>query len=635
MCGISGILSWSEIPDRKILERMNNSLTHRGPDAQGIHIEGALGLAHRRLSVIDLTKDANQPLADVTGQYWIAYNGEIYNYKAIRKELEVIGAHFKTKSDTEVLLEAYKQWGLECLDRFNGMFAFALWDGPRRRLILARDRLGKKPLFYYKLPRGGLIFASELKALLEDPRVPRKLNMRALSQYLSFGYVTGEETMLGEVKKLAPGHYLTVEEKQEITPKEYWDLKKFFLNKRKFSSSFEASQELLQLLQDAIKLRLVSDVSLGAFLSGGIDSSSIVAGMCHSQPSGTHQTFSMGFREESFSELEMAKRVARHLKVIHKDQIVLPNLVENLSEIAYFADEPFADTSIIPMYYLAEFSRKNVTVCLSGDGADETLGGYETYLADKICRYTGFLSIAQKNLIHGLVKNFLPTTFNKVGFDYKVRKFFEGHSPDLDRAHASWRVIFSEPEKKALLCPEVFSGWSQRDPQDNFLKLAREVKECHYLDRAMYMDIKTWLPDDILAKVDRASMAHGMEIRNPFLDYRLVEFAASLPVPLKIRGFNKKYLLKVSQKDFLPRRIRYQKKRGFNTPVSHWMLKTLKPFYEDILSTQDDLFGEIILKNKIEELYNNHQKMDEDNGFKLFSLIMLSLWKRRFNISMP
>ena len=248
---------------------------------------------------------------------------------------------------------------------------------------------------------------------------------------------------------------------------------------------------------------MVSDVSLGAFLSGGIDSSSIVAGMCHTQPSGVHQTFSMGFREESFSELEMAKRVARHLKVIHKDQVLLPNLVANLSEIAYFADEPFSDTSIIPMFYLAQFSRKQVTVCLSGDGADEIFGGYETYLADKICHHTGFLSSNQKNLILGLIKKFSPTTFNKVSLDYKMRKFFEVHSQDLDRAHASWRVIFSEPEKKTLLCPEVFSEFSQQDPQDRFLQFAREVQECHYLDRAMYMDIKTWLPDDILVKVDR------------------------------------------------------------------------------------------------------------------------------------
>ena len=633
MCGISGIFSWSELPDRKILEKMNNSLTHRGPDAQGIHIEGPLGLAHRRLSVIDLAETSNQPMADVTGQYWITYNGEIYNYKIIRKELEVKGAQFKTKSDTEVLLEAYKQWGLECLDRFNGMFAFALWDGPCRRLILARDRLGKKPLFYYKLPRGGIIFASELKALLEDPRVPRKMNMRALSQYLSFGYVMGEESMVGEVKKLAPGHYITMEEKQDIIPKQYWDLKQNFLHKRTFSSPFEASQELLELLQDAIKLRMISDVSLGAFLSGGIDSSSIVAGMYRHSSSEDHQTFSMGFLEKTFSELDMANKVARYLKVSHKAQVLDSSLVENLSEIAYFADEPFADTSIIPMFYLAQFSRKDVTVCLSGDGADETLGGYETYIADKICRHTGFLSEGKKYFIQRLINKFFPTTFNKVGFGYKLRKFFEAHSLDLDRAHASWRVIFNETEKKALLCPEVFSEWSQRDPQDRFLQFAKEVRGCHYLDRAMYMDIKTWLPDDILVKVDRASMAHGMEIRSPFLDYRLVEFAASLPVSLKIRGFQKKYLLKASQKNFLPWRIRHQKKRGFNSPVSHWLLKSLRPFYEDILSTQDDLFGEIITKNAINKLYKNHQENVEDNGFKLFSLIMLFLWKRRFKIT--
>ncbi|MBT5549379.1 MAG: asparagine synthase (glutamine-hydrolyzing) [Nitrospina sp.] len=635
MCGISGVLSWSQPPDREVLKLMNDSLAHRGPDAEGIYIDGPLGLAHRRLSVIDLTIAANQPLVDITGKYCVVFNGEIYNFKALRHELETTGARFKTQSDTEVLLEAYKKWGHKCLDRFNGMFAFALWDGPQQQLFLARDRLGKKPLFYYMLPQGGLVFASELKALLEDPRIPRKMNMQALNQYLSFGYIMAPESMVDGVKKLEPAHYLIVKKGKETPPKQYWDLKSYFSQKNNFTSSADASDELLHLLRDAIKLRMVSDVSLGAFLSGGIDSSSIVAGMCHTQPSGSHHTFSMGFQEETFSELEMAKRVAQHLNVIHKDKVLLPNLAENLSEIAYYADEPFSDTSIIPMYYLAQFSRKHVTVCLSGDGADEIFGGYETYLADKICRHTGFLSPTHKNFILRLINQFSPTTFNKVSLDYKLRKFFEAHSQDLDRAHASWRVIFSESEKQSLVCPELFSEYFQEDTRNRVLHYGREVQGCHYLDRAMYMDTKTWLPDDILVKVDRASMAHGMETRSPFLDYRLVEFAASLPVSLKIHGFQKKYLLKLSQKDSLPWRVRHQRKKGFNSPVSHWMLNTLKPFYEDILSTQDDLFGEVILKNTIKELYNNHQKKLQDNGLKLFSLIMLSLWKKRFKVSMP
>ncbi|MBT6716693.1 MAG: asparagine synthase (glutamine-hydrolyzing), partial [Nitrospina sp.] len=292
MCGISGVLSWSQPPDREVLKLMNDSLAHRGPDAEGIYIDGPLGLAHRRLSVIDLTIAANQPLVDITGKYCVVFNGEIYNFKALRHELETTGARFKTQSDTEVLLEAYKKWGHKCLDRFNGMFAFALWDGPQQQLFLARDRLGKKPLFYYMLPQGGLVFASELKALLEDPRIPRKMNMQALNQYLSFGYIMAPESMVDGVKKLEPAHYLIVKKGKETPPKQYWDLKSYFSQKNNFTSSADASDELLHLLRDAIKLRMVSDVSLGAFLSGGIDSSSIVAGMCHTQPSGSHHTFS-------------------------------------------------------------------------------------------------------------------------------------------------------------------------------------------------------------------------------------------------------------------------------------------------------------------------------------------------------
>jgi asparagine synthase (glutamine-hydrolysing) len=450
MCGISGILDWSQPLPQEILHNMIRRLSHRGPDDEGVLIESHIGLAHRRLSIIYLIETANQPMQDWSGNYHIVFNGAIYNFQALRQDLEAAGSRFHTKSDTEVLLEAYKKWGTGCLQRLNGMFAFAIWDRPKRRLFLARDRLGEKPLFYFPLPESGLVFASELKALLAHPAVPRDMDMNALSQYLSFGYVPGNISIISGIKKLPPGHFLIAGNGKIQDPVSYWDLKASFLVKQNFRSTAEASEEFRSLFRDAVQTRLISDVPLGAFLSGGIDSSAIVSAMTQTRPSPLPQTFSMGFEEETYSELVMARKVAQLLKVNHQDQVLNFDLLPNLSDLAYFADEPFADTSFIPMFSLAEFCKQHVTVCLSGDGGDEILGGYETYIADKLCKRTNWLpNSVRKSLLH-LTNSCWPVSFGKVSLDYKIRKFLEGHSSNIDRAHASWRILFSEEEKSTL-----------------------------------------------------------------------------------------------------------------------------------------------------------------------------------------
>ncbi len=629
MCGICGIFSWSPPPDRDVLQKMNDRQIHRGPDAEGLFLNGPIGLAHRRLSIIDLRDTANQPLADSEKNTQIIFNGEIYNYLEIRKDLESRGARFRTESDTEVLLEAYKLWGPTCLERLNGMFAFAIWDEKKQELFLARDRLGKKPLFYHLLPGGGLVFASELKSLLAHPEVPRDINLNALNQYLSFGYVPGTGCMISGIQKLPPGHYLIKNQQELKGPVSYWNLHEAFQTKRHFRSTEEAAEEFQSLFQDAVKIRLMSDVPLGAFLSGGIDSSAIVSAMRQIQPASSPQTFSMGFTEASYSELDMARQVAQFLQVDHRDQIMESNLLNQLPEVAYYADEPFADTSIIPMYYLAEFSRRHVTVCLSGDGGDEILGGYETYIADKLCRHTRWLSNGMRQALMKLSSWLLPVSFGKVSLDYKIRKFLEGHSSDIDRAHASWRILFSEEEKTRLWAPSLKTHEEMSDPIEPFLEKAREVKNCHFLDRAFYVDIKTWLPDDILVKVDRSTMAHGLEARAPFLDYRLVEFAASLPVSLKIRGYQKKFLLKQANKKYLPRNVLYQKKRGFNAPVSHWITGLIKPYIEEILESDSPLFTSILCRDSVKDLYQRHRQKKQDHGLQLFALVMLHLWNRQ------
>jgi asparagine synthase (glutamine-hydrolysing) len=633
MCGISGILDWSQPQTQKILHDMIQRLIHRGPDAEGIFIESPIGLAHRRLSIIDLSEAANQPMPDESGNYHIVFNGEIYNFKALRQDLKSSGSRFHTESDTEVLLEAYKKWGASCLERLNGMFALAIWDRPKRRLFLARDRLGKKPLFYFPLSEGGLVFASELKALLAHPAAPRDMNMDALNQYLSFGYVPGSTCIISGIKKLPPGHFLIAEQGKSQEPVSYWDLKASFLKKRTFHSTAEALEEFQSLFQDAVQGRLVSDVPLGVFLSGGIDSSAIVSAMTQTPTTPTPQTFSMGFEEETYSELGMAQKVAGFLKTDHRDQILNFDVLPKLPEIAYFADEPFADTSLIPMFSLAEFSRRHVTVCLSGDGGDEILGGYETYIADKLCKRTNWLPNRVRKGLLTLIRSSWPVSFGKVSLDYKIRKFLEGHSSNIDRAHASWRVLFSEDEKSALWAHPLEDQLAIKDPLEPFLQYAREVRECHYLDRAMYVDLKTWLPDDILVKVDRSTMAHGLEARAPFLDYRLVEFAASLPVSLKIRGLQKKYLLKKAYKKHLPAEVLRQKKRGFNAPVSHWITGFIKPYYEDMMDSGNPLFETVLCRKTIQSLYERHNSKIQDHGLQLYALIMLHLWNKQLGQS--
>ncbi len=609
---------------------MNAQIAHRGPDGEGIKDLGPLILGHRRLAIIDLSPSASQPMQDSRGQCWIVFNGEIYNFLELREELHRTGAEFRTRSDTEVILEAYKHWGIECVKRFNGMFAFALWDARSRQLVLARDRLGKKPLYYYLFPGGGVSFASETKALCADPDIPRRLNPAALNQYLSLNYTLTQEAMLRGVQKLPAAHWLVLEEMKPPRQACYWDLAAAFQNKRRFHSEAEAEEELCALIDDSVRLRLISDVPLGAFLSGGIDSSAIVAAMCKWHEPQEVFSFSAGFKEKSYSELSEARRVAAALGVTHRESYVLPDAAVLLPHIAHFADEPFSDSSMIPMYLLAEFCRRYVTVCLSGDGGDEIFAGYETYKADKVHHWIQKLPGWFMHSLGHAFERFWPVSYDKVSFDYKVRQFLGGSTLPPDRAHYHWRTIFSNQEKTELLqtgAREILEA----DPFMSFQAFDRELKDSHYLDRAMYVDIKTWLVDDILVKVDRSTMAHGLEARAPLLDYRIVEFAASLPVNLKMKAFTTKYLFRKSQKDRLPGFVLKRAKQGFNAPVSHWMIKDLRDRFSDLtLNAKED--GLAFNPAFVNRLWDEHGKKVQDHSLKLLSLINLQLWCREYGI---
>jgi asparagine synthase (glutamine-hydrolysing) len=626
MCGIAGWLAWNKPKNVEVVKSMIDRMVHRGPDAEGVLDFGPIILGHRRLSVIDVSVGNNQPMVDRSGRFAITYNGEIYNFQAIRKELEADGSIFFTAGDTEVVLEAYKVWGDECLERFNGMFAFAIWDDLRQRLLLARDRAGEKPLFYYQLPDYGLAFASEPGALRCHPQVSREPDPVGLAHYLQLNYTLGRHCLTRHMRRLAPGHFLVVERDRRPVIRSYWNLAEHFHNKRRFTSEGEAAEALSELIDDSVKIRMISDVPLGSFLSGGIDSSTIVAAMTRYRRPRDIKTFSVGFSDESYSEIREARNAARFLDVDHHDQVLQPDAKLLLPSLLAAADEPLADSSTLPTWFLAGHTRKYVTVALSGDGGDECFAGYETYMADKLHR---FLSPLPGLLTRGATKavdRFWPVSFAKVSFDYKLRHFLAGLNLSGPEAHFSWRTIFSREERAAIMQPD----WrrimvsEEADAFREFEPCLKDVKDCHPLDQALYVDFKTWLPDDILVKVDRLTMAHSLEARAPFLDHRLVEFAAALPASLKLKHRRNKHLLKLSQQERLPRSILYRKKQGFNAPVSGWLRDVFREFGHDTLNNSHvkTWFDHQAVQN----LWREHLAGRRDNGLKLFGLICLGLW---------
>jgi asparagine synthase (glutamine-hydrolysing) len=621
MCGIVGWLSNGPRPDRSTLVAMADALSHRGPDAHGVFVEANIGLGHRRLSVIDTTDAANQPMEDNTGQYVIVFNGEIYNFRELRIELEQNGHFFRTRSDTEVILEAYKRWHTRCLDRFNGMFAFALWDRRDQSLFLARDRIGKKPLFY-SVTSQGMIFASEARALLHHPAVKIDTDPIAIASYLAMNYVPGDRSLLIDVRKLPPASFITIRPGGMPRPQKYWSLAPYFHRKTVHRSEHEAAEALRALIDDATKLRMVSDVPLGAFLSSGLDSATVVAAM--KSASDNVQTFSIEFPESTYNEAREARELAHYLHVAHSDRAIGTDLDGIIQAVTRAADEPIADNSAVPMWFLCRAAREQVTVALSGDGGDELFAGYETYIADWLVRPLAYLPDHWLKGISRFADHSLPVSFDKVSWDYKARRFLKGALAGWPRSHFSWRTIFDDEERRHLMQPGLLEMTARADPYDYFTRVYAEVDGCRPLDQALYVDIHTWLVDDVLVKTDRMAMAHGLEVRAPFLDYRIVEFAAALPPDWKLKKTQTKRLLKQSQKQRLPEAVLKRRKKGFNAPMSHWLRGPLRDFARDSLNSSK--LDDYLVRHEIDRLWTDHMVGRRDNGFKLFGLICLSLW---------
>jgi asparagine synthase (glutamine-hydrolysing) len=630
MCGIAGCMRWSARDDTTVVAHMIEALSHRGPDAGATVTDRGVTLGHRRLAIIDTSRSADQPMQDSESGAWIIFNGEIYNFRDLRRELESDGVIFRTNSDTEVLLRGVVRHGTAWVQRLIGMFAFAVWFPRERELMLVRDRIGKKPLYYQEL-KDGLAFASELTALRRHPEVSSQIDAATLGQYLALGYTTTNRCIFEGVKKLPPGHILTVRPGGRPKLSSYWDLAAKLRDKSAFRTEDEAAEALGATLDDAVRLRLIADVPVGTFLSGGVDSAAITESLCRQEPGADIGAYTMGFDVADHSEVDDAAETAALLGIGHHVFIADSEALQQIDRVAAFADEPFADTSMLPFYHLSAFARKRVKVALSGDGGDELFAGYPTYAADRLHELTRWIPSLATQTAAKLVDRFLPRQFGKVSFDYKLRRYLAGQGLPADRAHCFWRGLF-DSEDLMRLAPGQ-EAIHAANPFDAFAPHFDMVADCHPLDRAMYVDIKTWLVDDILFKVDRMSMAHALEVRAPFLDHRLVEMAAGLPPEWKLRRFQGKRVLRRYLTRRLPAQILRRPKSGFNAPVSRWLEGSFGIAAREV--TMSGAIADWFDVSAIDALWREHLEHRRDNGFRLFALLCLALWLSKAQNSAP
>lgn len=568
MCGIAGKVSWNSPPSVEVVRKMTDALAHRGPDDHGIvGLENA-ALGHRRLSIIDLSDRARQPMQSADGRYYIVYNGELYNFQELKKNLVDDGVEFKTTSDTEVFLYSYIKHGKDCLNTFNGMFAAAIWDNRDKTLFLARDRFGKKPLYYHIHPDKSLSFASEAHAFKADPGIRLEYSAEALNCYLALGYILAPMSCYENIYKLKQASWMMIsEEGGKVETGTYWDFSDYF-HARNRDNENDIAANLLDLLHESVSKRLIGDVPVGAFLSGGLDSSSIVATMKRGN-SGELHTFSMGFDEPGYSELDDARRTAKWLKTIHHEKVCRAEDGSELLDSAIAAyDEPFADNSLVPTYEVSEIASKTVKVVLSGDGADELFAGYITYKADKYYRLARFLPMPLKRI---LASECNSPGRGKIGLNYRRKQFFYGTMKDPHEAHYSWRLHFRPEQRVEILGDKYRDLVFDTDPYRVFKAFYEKTGGLDSLPANLYVDCMTWMTDDILVKVDRASMAHGLEARAPFLDVKLAEYAASIPSRLKLNGLTTKYILRKAVSKILPEFVLKKPKSGFNAPAGAWI----------------------------------------------------------------
>ncbi|HTX36680.1 MAG TPA: asparagine synthase (glutamine-hydrolyzing) [Bryobacteraceae bacterium] len=621
MCGIAGFTSIDGRPSGGLPQRLVRSLVHRGPDQQGVLERSLATLCAVRLKIIDLS-GGDQPIVSEDGDTAIAFNGEIYNHLELRRELEGLGHRFHSHCDTETVLHAFLQWDTQCFARMRGMFAAALWTESQKRLVLARDRMGIKPLYYYRAGED-VYFGSELKAILEHPDVPRRLDLAALDLYLSVNYVPGPHTLIEGIRKVEPGHFL--EWRAGRTCTEPWaGLPAASSGPRRISLG-AAKEELDCLLRDAVREHLVSDVPLGVWASGGLDSSTILH-YAAAAASGPLKTFSVSFAGRSFDESPYFREVARVFGTDHHEFDLNPEveLRPAIEDFAYYSDEPSADAGALPVWYLSRMSRRHVTVALSGEGADELFGGYLTYMADRLARPLRLVPGGLRRLMRGALNRYVPVSDEKISLEYKLKRWIEGSLLDPDEAHFFWNGTFSREQRREICRTAGGSGLKEL--------VARLGIRARGVERFLRIDQAYYLADDILYKTDRMSMAHSLEVRPPFLDPRVVDFAATLPAGLKIRGSQQKYLLRELMRGKLPEAVLRREKTGFDIPAHGWFRGVLRELLMETLRPEAVEATGIFDSRAIQNLIRDHMERRINAGYHLWGLLTLFLWMNRWKV---
>lgn len=623
MCGICGFVypDGGHPIDEMLLRKMCTVIAHRGPDDEGYYTDERAALGMRRLSIIDLVT-GDQPVANEDESLWLVFNGEIYNYQILHAELEKKGHRFATRSDTEVIVHAYEEYGDRCAEKFNGMFAFALWDTRREKLLIARDHVGIKPLYYW-VGGDGLVFGSELKCLVTHPLVPTEIDLVALDQFLTLEYIPSPRTIFKEVRKLQPGHLL-IYEGGEVRVQQYWDVPV-----RDVPQDEDTAAEMLrELIDEAVRMQLMSDVPLGAFLSGGIDSSTVVAAMARSSDAAV-KTFSIGFDDATYNELPYARAVARRYATDHTEEILQPDIADLAERLIRHLDEPFGDFSIFPTYLVSQVARQKVKVVLSGDGGDELFGGYDTYVAqemDSLYRYLP--KRLRKDILPALFAR-IPPRPEKKGLINKAKRFVEGASLPDSLQHTRWMMFMTQADKSDLYTPEMRAALNGDS--------SSAIMESYFANRAgfsplsqqQYVDIKTYLVDDILTKVDRMSMAVSLEARVPLLDYRIVELAVNLPAWMKLYRGQTKRILKKAMADRLPKAVLTKPKQGFSIPLKNWLRAELKPMMLDLLSPESIFRRGLFSAETIAAWIDEHLNGEANHSHRLWALMVFELWNRQ------
>jgi len=619
MCGITGTYNLKGKPiSLSLIQRMTDVLEHRGPDDKGIFCHNQIGLGHCRLSIIDLSKAGHQPMSNEEATVWIIHNGEIYNFQDLRKTLKSLAHKFKSRTDTEVILHSYQEWGVNCLEKLNGMFAFAIWDKKKQELFLARDRLGEKPLYYY-FDQEKFVFASEIKAILQNSSIQRELDSQGIINYFTFGHSIAPDTIYKGIKKLLPGHYLILKnEKVEI--KQYW---KACLGEKKEEDKGKEyyQQGIAELFENSVKQRLISDVPLGVFLSGGIDSSAIVAMMAKCGVSSI-RTFSVGFNIESkeFNELPDAEIVANYFKTEHYKVVLKElDLINTLNKLVYHFDEPFGDAANFPVFYISQFAKNYVTVVLTGDGGDEIFGGYRRYVIEKNRSKLLILNWFLRN-------NLIKKSVDSLPKLRRIKKFVATLPirDDLLR-YTNWLTVFSEEMRNQL-----FKNNLSEDPLKIYKQCFSQNNSPNLVEKIMHLDQKILLPDCYLEKVDKPSMANGLETRAPFLDHHLVEFANSIPLKYKINGLKAKYIFKQAMKDFLPEPILRKRKHGFSVPTNLWFRGKLKDYLFEVIFDKKTKSRGYFNFDYIEKLYKRYQEKNQPFDYHFWLILNFELWHRQF-----